>query len=62
MRIEDKKVLAALCELGVEVQTGASLTDITYLGIGGTTDLLRLTQSRIDSRGGEPAGSQPHPL
>jgi UDP-N-acetylmuramate dehydrogenase len=44
MRIEDKKVLGTLRELGVELKSDASLTDITYLGIGGTTDLLRLTR------------------
>ena len=44
MRIEDKKVLVALRDLGVELKSEASLTDITYLGIGGTTDLLRLTR------------------
>src|ERR1700730_12223154 len=43
MRIEDKKVLAALFDLGVELKSDASLTDITYLGIGGPTDLLRPT-------------------
>src|ERR1700682_6379292 len=44
MRIEDKKVLGTLRDLGVELKSDASLTDITYLGIGGTTDLLRLTR------------------
>ena len=44
MRIEDKKVLATLRDLDVELKSAASLTDITYLGIGGTTDLLRLTR------------------
>src|SRR6202011_997232 len=44
MRIEDKKVLGTLSDLGVELKSDASLTDITYLGIGGTTDLLRLTR------------------
>jgi UDP-N-acetylmuramate dehydrogenase len=42
MRIEDQKIVAALPELGVELKISASLADITYLGIGGTTDLLRL--------------------
>ena len=32
----------ALAELGVEVRPGISLAEITYLGIGGTTDLLRI--------------------
>ncbi len=44
MRIEDQKVLVALAGLGVEVKSGASLAEITYLGIGGTTDLLQLKQ------------------
>jgi UDP-N-acetylmuramate dehydrogenase len=42
MRIEDPKVLAALAELGIEVQHGASMVELTYLGIGGNTDLLRI--------------------
>jgi UDP-N-acetylmuramate dehydrogenase len=44
MRVKDQKVLASLAELGVELKAGASLAEITYLGIGGTTDLLRLTR------------------
>jgi UDP-N-acetylmuramate dehydrogenase len=42
MRIDDPKVLAALEELGIKVQSGASMVELTYLGIGGTTDLLRI--------------------
>jgi UDP-N-acetylmuramate dehydrogenase len=42
MRIEDQKILAALPELGVDLKPGASMAEITYLGIGGTTDLLRM--------------------
>jgi UDP-N-acetylmuramate dehydrogenase len=42
MRIEDPKVSAALSELGVEVRAGTQLSAETYLGIGGTTDLLRV--------------------
>ncbi len=42
MRIKDQSVFAKLPELGVEVKSGASLAEITYLGIGGTTDLLRM--------------------
>jgi len=42
MRIEDAKIIAALPELGVELRRGASLTELTSLGIGGTTDLLRI--------------------
>ncbi len=44
MRVEDQKILAALKDLRVELKPGASLAEITYLGIGGTTDLLRLTR------------------
>jgi UDP-N-acetylmuramate dehydrogenase len=42
MRIKDEKVLGALPELGVELERGVSLAELTYLGIGGTTDLLRI--------------------
>jgi UDP-N-acetylmuramate dehydrogenase len=42
MRIEDQKVLAALPELHVELQRSVSLAELTSLGIGGTTDLLRI--------------------
>jgi UDP-N-acetylmuramate dehydrogenase len=40
MRIDDAKILAALPDLGVDRLAGASLTEHTSLGIGGTTDLL----------------------
>jgi UDP-N-acetylmuramate dehydrogenase len=42
MRIEDPKIVAALPELGVQLQPGTSLAELTSLGIGGTTDLLRI--------------------
>ncbi len=42
MRIENSKVIAALPELGVELRSGSALSDLTSLGIGGTTDLLRI--------------------
>jgi UDP-N-acetylmuramate dehydrogenase len=42
MRIEDSKILAALPELGTELRSGVSLAELTSLGIGGTTDLLRI--------------------
>jgi UDP-N-acetylmuramate dehydrogenase len=42
MHIDDTKVTARLAALGVEVRCGASMVDLTYLGIGGTTDLLRI--------------------
>jgi len=41
MRISDK-VVAQLKDLGVEVRQGVSLSDLTSLGIGGTTDELLL--------------------
>jgi len=42
MRIENPKILAALPELGTELRRGVSLAELTSLGIGGTTDLLRI--------------------
>ncbi len=44
MRIESPRILAALGELGVEHRPGASLAELTSLGIGGTSDLLRIRQ------------------
>lgn len=44
MRIEDSKVLAALSGLGIQHRPGVSLSGLTSLGIGGTTDLLRVTR------------------
>ena len=44
MRVEDGKVLAALPKLEVELLRGVSLAEFTYLGIGGTTDLLRINR------------------
>jgi UDP-N-acetylmuramate dehydrogenase len=40
MRVEDRKILDELAELGVELRRSISLADLTSLGIGGTTDLL----------------------
>jgi UDP-N-acetylmuramate dehydrogenase len=59
VRIEDPKVAGALRELGVERQTDASLAELTQLGIGGSTDLLRIRKhaaipellSLLDSEG-----------
>src|SRR5579864_3611833 len=59
MRIEDPKLVAALAELDVELRRGTSLADLTSLGIGGTTDLLRIRKheslpgllSLLDSHG-----------
>ncbi len=42
MRIEDPKIAAALPDLGVQWKVGTSLAELTSLGIGGTTDLLRI--------------------
>lgn len=42
MRIEDPKLLKAFRELDVERKPAVSLAELTYLGIGGTTDLLSI--------------------
>jgi len=42
MRISDSKIVSALPELGVELRSGSALSELTSLGIGGTTDLLRI--------------------
>ena len=42
MRISDPKIIARLAELGIELRPGTTLADLTSLGIGGTTDLLRV--------------------
>jgi UDP-N-acetylmuramate dehydrogenase len=42
MRIENPKIVAALPGLDVELRPRASLAELTSLGIGGTTDLLRI--------------------
>ena len=44
MRINDPNLLKGLAELGVERRPAAKLSDLTSLGIGGTTDLLRITK------------------
>jgi UDP-N-acetylmuramate dehydrogenase len=44
MRIEDPKIVAVLPELGVQLKPGTSLAELTSLGIGGTTDLLRINR------------------
>jgi UDP-N-acetylmuramate dehydrogenase len=59
MRIEDPKIVAALADLGVELRRASSLAELTSLGIGGTTDLLLITNhesipgllSLLDSHG-----------
>src|SRR4030088_3473887 len=42
MRISDPGIVAKLAEFHVGLQHGAALADLTSLGIGGTTDLLRI--------------------
>ena len=42
MRIENPSIVSALTALSVELQHGIALSQMTSLGIGGTTDLLRL--------------------
>jgi len=42
MRIENARITAALPALDVEQLHGISLAKLTYLGIGGTTDLFRI--------------------
>src|SRR6266436_2148415 len=42
MRISNPTIAAKLAELHVDLQRGTSLTELTSLGIGGTTDLLRI--------------------
>jgi UDP-N-acetylmuramate dehydrogenase len=42
MRIESAKILQALPKLSVELQRGVLLAGLTSLGIGGSTDLLRI--------------------
>jgi UDP-N-acetylmuramate dehydrogenase len=42
MLISDSKILGGLAKLGVELRQRTSLAELTSLGIGGTTDLLRI--------------------
>jgi len=42
MHIENQRVLSALPGLEVQREAGVSLAELTSLGIGGTTDLLRI--------------------
>jgi UDP-N-acetylmuramate dehydrogenase len=44
MRIDDAPIRQQLSALGVELQSGTALSTLTSLGIGGTTDLLRITK------------------
>ncbi len=47
MRIEDPEVLTALQALDVECKPAVSLAELTYLGIGGTTDLLSIRRHEV---------------
>jgi UDP-N-acetylmuramate dehydrogenase len=42
MRIDNLNVISALAELGIELRRGSALSELTSLGIGGSTDLLRI--------------------
>ncbi len=44
MHISDPRIVASLAELGIELRPGTELSLLTSLGIGGTTDLLRITK------------------
>lgn len=44
MRIDDAQIRQPLSTPGVELQSGIALSTLTSLGIGGTTDLLRITR------------------
>jgi UDP-N-acetylmuramate dehydrogenase len=44
MRVEDLKLKIELAALGIDIRPGTSLAELTSLGIGGTTDLLRITK------------------
>ncbi|HEV2196089.1 MAG TPA: UDP-N-acetylmuramate dehydrogenase [Candidatus Acidoferrum sp.] len=44
MRINDPNLLKRLAELGVEIRPATNLSGLTSLGIGGITDLLRITK------------------
>jgi UDP-N-acetylmuramate dehydrogenase len=44
MHVSDPKTVAGLAKLDVELRRGTSLAELTSLGIGGTTDLLRINK------------------
>src|SRR5258708_23401998 len=62
MRILDPNIVAKLAELHVEPKHGAALAELTSLGIGGTTDLLRIKrhESRPDLLNVLDANHVPH--
>jgi len=43
MHISDSRLMHQLAELGVALRPGTKLSELTSLGIGGSTDLLRIT-------------------
>jgi UDP-N-acetylmuramate dehydrogenase len=44
MRVSDLKLRGHFAELGVDLRHGAKLSELTSLGIGGTTDVFRITK------------------
>jgi UDP-N-acetylmuramate dehydrogenase len=44
MRVEDPKLKGELSDLGVDIRSGACMAELTSLGIGGTSNLLRITK------------------
>ncbi len=44
MHISDPRIVTSLAELGAGLRPGTKLSELTSLGIGGTTDLLRITR------------------
>ena len=44
MHISDPRIVSQLAELGVDLRPAAKLSELTSLGIGGKTDLLRITR------------------
>jgi UDP-N-acetylmuramate dehydrogenase len=44
MHISDPRIVGRLVELAVELRPATKLSELTSLGIGGTTDLLRITK------------------
>jgi len=46
MRISDPRIVAKLAEIHVELRESTALAGLTSLGIGGTTDLLRIKSTK----------------
>jgi UDP-N-acetylmuramate dehydrogenase len=47
MRIKDPKIVVGVAEMGVELLSGTSMVEQTSLGIGGSTDLLRIRKHDV---------------